>query len=461
MAPVTALDGPAQLLGQPATSTLDLGEAPPSEGRGPAVALQGLPDQDRPLPGVGRRDRKREAGARLRPLPGDAAGRSAAGRIDEGRAQDDIERHGAVLRTAGQRGQRQAVPPAERAGEGAEDHVVAVGDVEQGQPAPLREVGRGGKQRLGLERRVRLQGTGRQGPPAARVGFRDLPQPHASHVHLRPRWSVLASLVAVCALVLAGMVSPAGREAGAAASIATFRPVVVQSRTIAIHGRAVDDALKGPATVRARFRHPTRPGTLLVAAVIDGVRGSGMPQPRWRIAGWRRGAGMIGGQLATTGRQSTGGLQSVILFEPDNPGGIQSVDVGTVPKGTVTWVTIVLAELAGVPEQLHVVARGGSTNGPRPSDYTHASSIYTAAPVRSIPDLVLTSFTNGGTAPHGERFVYPRGWRVLGADRERNGVDQPVLFDERVWRSDTKPTEWMRYLGGLPIDNCAAIVALG
>lgn len=279
----------------------------------------------------------------------------------------------------------------------------------------------------------------------------------------RARPGVSRSLVAALALALLpclGQAWQAPQPAGASTTGAKFEPVVVQSRRIALLGALAEDAFEGPKTIRVSFRRPTRPGTLLVAAVIDGVKASGMTQPHWRIAGWRRGAGMIGGQLATTGRQATGGLQSVILFDPDNPGGVTSVDVGNVPAGTVTWVTVVLAELSGVPEHLTVAARGGSTNGPSPSDYTHYSSITTAAPPSRLPDLVLTSFTNGGTAPDGERFVYPPAWHVLGADRESNGLDQPILFDERVWRSDAKPSEWMRYLGGYPIDNCAAMVAL-
>lgn len=270
------------------------------------------------------------------------------------------------------------------------------------------------------------------------------------------------------ALVVAAVVAPSAvlalqvlvtRNSGATA--AGFNPVVVQTRRIAIDGHAGHEALQGPTAVRVHFGHPTRPGTLLVAAVIDGVRTSGMTQPTWHISGWRRGVDMIGGQLATTEGPATGGLQSVILFDPDNRGGVTSVDVGEVPPSTVTWVTVVLAELAGVPQHVHVVARGGSTDGPYPSDYSTFSAVRTSTALRQVPDLVLTSFTNGGTAPHGERFVHSPGWRVLGADRSTNEWDQPILFDERTWRAATKPSEWMRYLGGNRIDNCAAIVALG
>lgn len=255
-------------------------------------------------------------------------------------------------------------------------------------------------------------------------------------------------------------VGAAARPAGASTSRATFDPVVVQSRRIAVIGHTVDDGVAGPRTLHVSFRHPTRRGTLLVAAIIDGVVHGGMTQPDWRIEGWRRGAGMIGGQLGTTGRPTAGGLQSVILFDPDNRGGATSLDIGQIPAGTITCVTVVLAELRGVPEHLRVVGRGGSTNGPAPSDYTNFSSISAASQVTSVPNLVLVSFTNGGTAPDGERFVFSKGWRVLGADYSRNETTQPMLFDERVWRADSRPSEWMRYLGGAPIDNCAAMVVL-
>lgn len=280
----------------------------------------------------------------------------------------------------------------------------------------------------------------------------------------RPAWRGARGLPAVvCAAVVcaaAVWLGSAPVRAGAGPSRPRFVPVVVQSQRIVVNGRVAADGTDGPRTVRVNFPRPTRRGTLLVAAIVDGVEHSGMTQPGWRIAGWRRGAGMIGGQLATTGRPTTGGLQSVILFDPDNRGGVRSVAIGTIPRGTVTWVTVVLAELSGVPPHVWVAARGGSTSGPAPSDYTTSSAVSTAAPLEHLPALVLTSFVNGGTAPHGEHFAFPSGWRVLGADRGGNGVDQPVLFDERVWTSRSKPTEWMRYLGGNPIDNCAAIVAL-
>lgn len=498
-ASIVALHEAVELLGEPSAAAFRFAPAASADLRGPAVAKCLFSQEDRAIPPARRGDGEGEVSAcvlprlgdtptRLPAIDGDERSLPAAMRADVAALQRRQERGDGLMRTrgidergakhhedrdclvlgaTGQGGQGELSPAIDRAGERAEQHVIAVGDLQQGQSAPRGEVPRGPEQRFGFEHRVGFQGARRQGAPLALLGLGDLPQPRESYIHLRWRSVLVSSLVSLmmCSLlVISPMVVSAGRGssvAGASPSSAMLHPVVVQSRTVALNGRVATAGIDGPRTLHARFRRRSRPGTLLVAAVIDGVKSSGMSQPRWSIPGWRRGAGMIGGQLATTGRPATGGLQSMILFDADNPGGVRSIRIGRVPVGTVAWVTVVLAELAGVPRHLEVIARGGSTNGPTPSDYTTQSSVTTAAPVGRAPDLVLASFTNGGTAPHGEQFVLSHGWRVLGADRERNGVDQPILFDERVWRAGSRPREWMRYLGGNPIDNCAAIVALG
>jgi hypothetical protein len=472
-----------------ATPALQLVDAPRPERRRPPFVARFFPHQDRALPSpVGRHgEGEVEAGLvprgghppvevpavhgdQSRPLTvranlaglecGQQGGDGGAGahRVGQRGAQHHEQRDGPVFGPACERGQRAVAPAPDRAGEHAQHQVVSVGDLEERKAAPVWEVGRGGAQTLGLERRVRFERASGQRVPAALIGFVHVPQRDRSHVHLALR-SVLVAFVLLGVGVLPWLgAAPFGVRAGAASPEVMFSPVVVQSRTIAVNGTVPKAGLDGPAAVRVRFRHPTRRGTLLVAAIIDGVEQG--PQPSWRIPRWRRGAGTIGGQLATSGRPTSGGLQSEIFFDPDNPGGITSVAIGKVPAGTITWVTVVLTELSGVPQQLHVVARGGSTSGPSASDYTTFSWISTAAPPTQLPALVLTSFTNGGLAAYGERFSHSPGWRMLGADRERNGIDQPVLLDERVWRSASRPTQWMRYRGGDPIDNCAAIVAL-
>lgn len=258
-------------------------------------------------------------------------------------------------------------------------------------------------------------------------------------------------------LVLVGV----ALAAGAAPRRNTVHPVVVQRAEATLEG-AGGHGVPGPATFSATFPAPTRRGDLLVAAIIDGVVVSGMQQPRWHPPGWRLGDEAIGGQTATNGAgpPQTGGLQVAVWYLPDNPGGITSVDLGTVPGGTQSANTAVVAELSGMPSSLQVVAKGWSTNGPSPDTYTNSSTVGTTAPPSKLPALVLAAFTNGGTTLSGQVFEEPRSWRVVAQDPNRGGIDQPILLDMRVWHSHTAPQETMRYLESGPIDNCAVMVAL-
>jgi len=249
--------------------------------------------------------------------------------------------------------------------------------------------------------------------------------------------------------------------AGAAHEAASFRPVVVQTRRVTVPGPGGEGA-RGPVHVGATLPRPTRAGDLLVAAVIDGVRTSGMRQPSWHLPGWRRAGEVIGGNTADGQRDDrrTGGLQAAIFYRPDAPAGVTSVEIGTVPEGTVADVTAVVAEVAGVPQQLALVGTGSSTSGPTAATDSTASSVVVRRPGGRRPELVLTAFTNGGTAPHGERWIRPARWQVVGQDRSIRGIDQPILFDETVWGSSPSPHQAVRYLGGRPVDNCALMVAL-
>jgi hypothetical protein len=269
-----------------------------------------------------------------------------------------------------------------------------------------------------------------------------------------------ALLGAVAVLVLAGallLVVPAGAGAGTSPSI---HPVVVEAAQANLNGPNGHGEI-GPASFGATFTRPTRRGDLLVAGIIDGVVTSGMPQPRWHLAGWRQGEDVIGGETATDGAgpAATGGLQASIWYWPDNPGGVTSVHFGSVPQGTASELTAVVVELSGVPASLQVVAEGSSTSGPRSATYTDESTVVATRAPSELPALVLAVFTNGGTSLDGEQFEHSPGWRVLGQDPNRHGLDQPILFDERVWATATPPHESMSY--GETIDNCAAIVALG
>lgn len=249
-------------------------------------------------------------------------------------------------------------------------------------------------------------------------------------------------------------------SAGAAVASRGFRPVVVEARRVTVPGPQGLGA-PGPFPVDATLPRPTRAGDLLVAAVIDGVRTSGMRQPSWHLPGWRRAGDVIGGNTAGggSGGYATGGLQAAIFYRPDCPGRLTTVRLGTVPGGTDADVTAVVAEIAGVPRQLAVAGTGSSTSGPTPATDSTASAVTLRRLAGGRPVLVLAAFTNGGTAPHGERWVRPPGWRVVGQDRSLDGIDQPLLFDESVWGSPPAPRQAVRYVGGRPIDNCALMVA--
>jgi hypothetical protein len=149
-----------------------------------------------------------------------------------------------------------------------------------------------------------------------------------------------------------------------------------------------------------------------------------------------------------------------IFYRADGPAGLTSVQLGTVPAGTDANVTAVVAEMSGVPRRLAVAGTGSSTSGPSPATDSTASTVTFHRLADERPLLVLAGFTNGGTAPHGERWIRPSGWGVVGQDRSLSGIDEPMLFDESVWGLPTLPREAVRYVGGRPVDNCALVVAL-
>lgn len=259
-----------------------------------------------------------------------------------------------------------------------------------------------------------------------------------------------------CVLGCVPAAAAGGHGAGA------FQPRTVQVHRTRLPGPGGHGA-PGPVAVTATFAHPTRAGDLLVAAVVDGVRSSGMRQPVWQPRGWRTAGEVIGGNTAGggTGGYRTGGLQAAIYYLPDNPGGVTTVRLGSVPAGTDANVTTVVAEIAGIPHRLAVVGRGSSTSGPSPATDTTTSTVSLDGRLGTSPALVLAAFTNGGTAPYGERWVHPARWRVVGEDPSRHDIDEPLLLDETVWRARGVPRQSIAYRGGGPIDNCALMVALG
>ena len=277
---------------------------------------------------------------------------------------------------------------------------------------------------------------------------------------------MLGNVVGAFIVTSATAGATAGASTGATATAgatsragAVMRPAVVEVAEGTLEGPG-GHGVAGPAELDAVFPEPTKAGDLLVAAVIDGVVTSGMRQPGWDPTGWRLAVDEIGGETATdgVGPPRTGGLQASVWFWPDNPGGVTAVRFGEIPAGTTAAVTAYVAELSGVPRKLRVVATGTSTSGPTSGTYTDRSTVETSRAPSVVPALVLAAFTNGGTDPYGERFQRSSGWTTIGQDPDRGGVDQPILFDERVWRSHRRVSEAMRY--DETIDNCAAMAAL-
>lgn len=235
-------------------------------------------------------------------------------------------------------------------------------------------------------------------------------------------------------------------------------PVVVERRVVTVPG--LNGSTPGPRTIKVRFPHPTRKGDLLVAGVDDGVETSGMVHARYRFPGWRRAITTIGGQRATTGRVATGGLQAALYFYPDNPGGIVSVPVASIPAGSLDWVSVVLVELADTPPAATVDTTGTATNGPLPSDYSLVSTVRTRRATAKADELAFAVFNNGDNSPYGVRFVNSPGWTVVGEVHDPDNNEQPILLDYRVVRRREVVRETDHYVGGSPIDNCAVMAVL-
>lgn len=290
-------------------------------------------------------------------------------------------------------------------------------------------------------------------------------------IALRALLALLALPVAVSLVIAVGVSldRPAGGAVDSAATASTgsggarlasdaHGPVVVQRRVVAVPG--LNGKTPGPRNVTVRFPHPTTKGDLLVAGVDDGVEQSGMVHARYRFPHWRRAVETIGGQRATTRGAATGGLQAAIYFYPDNPGGLVSVPVASIPPGSLDWVSVVLVELADTPPATAVDTTGTSTNGPLPSDYSLVSTVRTRRATAVPDELVLAVFNNGDNSPHGVGFVNSPGWTIVGEVHDPNNNEQPILLDFRVARRPTVVTETDHYVGGYPIDNCAVIAAL-
>lgn len=276
--------------------------------------------------------------------------------------------------------------------------------------------------------------------------------------------SPAATAAAVVAIVLAlPLCATACGGAGASPSRAgaeRAHPTVVQRWVGTFPG--LEGHKPGPRSITVRFPQPTRPGDLLVAGVDDGVETSGMVHAHYLLPGWHRAVTTIGGEEAGTGSggYATGGLQAAIFYYPDNPGGISTVRIASIPEGTLDWVSAVLVELSGVPHAASVDTTGASTNGPAVRDYSQVSTVQTSRATAEAGELAVAVFNNGDNSPHGVRFVSSPGWTVVGEVHDPDDNEQPILLDYRIERQRSVASETDRYIGGYPIDNCAVIAAL-
>jgi hypothetical protein len=147
----------------------------------------------------------------------------------------------------------------------------------------------------------------------------------------------------------------------------------------------------------ARFPHPTKRGSLLVAAVLCGVVHDGMEVPALFLSSrWRRAEQRIGG--------IQGGLEAALFYYPDNPGGITSVplDAGDAPNvasGSNAWCTTFLWEVSGVGTHNTLDAVGSASYVQGQQRNTIPLSVETTRPTQHHNDLVVMAETDGSEVP--------------------------------------------------------------
>ncbi len=242
-----------------------------------------------------------------------------------------------------------------------------------------------------------------------------------------------ASTVAIVAAV--APVAPV-----AASGSSTPVPVVVQS------GQTNASRWIGPKQFGASFGAPTRRGDLLVASVICGVIVGGMPQAVLSLpSGWRRAVSHIGG--------IEGGLQAAIYYFPDNPGGIQTFGVGTVPADSEEYCTTFWVELSGIRGPV-----GTDTSGSNSSDEGWGIAVHTATRTQHTGDLVLMASTDGNEDQDGDVYTIPRDFHLL-LQQDAGHVAQPGTLSDRVAVNRGVQGGTISWNGG-STDNCAVIVAL-
>jgi len=217
-------------------------------------------------------------------------------------------------------------------------------------------------------------------------------------------------------------------------------PSVIES------GQSNSSFMYGPTTFSASFGSPTLTGDLLVADVICGVFIGGQTNATLSLpAGWTQGVGLVGG--------IQGGLETAEYYYPDNPGGITSFSVGSIPEGSEADCTTFSSELAVTGSSVTVQASGtaSATSG-------SSISVTTAAAV-SAGDLVLLSSTDGTAVPD-NAYTLPTGFTVLGQENDdANDQDQPGSFSDLTATGDTDQGGKISWNGGAT-DSVAVVMAL-
>jgi len=226
----------------------------------------------------------------------------------------------------------------------------------------------------------------------------------------------------------------------AATDIVSAGPLVIQS------GQSHSSFMYGPTTFSASFGSPTQAGDLLVADVICGVFIGGQTNATLSLpAGWVRGVGLVGG--------IQGGLETAEYYYPDNPGGITSFNIGSIPGGSEADCTTFSSELAVMGSAVTVQTSGTASA-------TSGSSI-SATTAAAVPagDLVLLSSTDGTAVPD-NAYTLPAGFAVLGQENDdANDQDQPGTFSDLTATGSTVEGGRISWSGGAT-DSVAVVMAL-
>jgi len=253
--------------------------------------------------------------------------------------------------------------------------------------------------------------------------------------HLAASAAIVIGTVVVAALALVLVPAESGPVPAAGAD-----PAVVQS------GQSHANYVSGPASFSASFARATRAGDLLVVGVICGVFTDGETNATLALpAGWRTGVDEIGGH--------EGGNEAAEFYYPDNPGGITTFAVGSIPRGTEADCTTFWTELAVVGASVGVDTTGTGTSLGGESDTVLTDAVVPAG------DLVLLAETDGTTVADNQ-YTLPAGFAFLGQENDDvNDSNQPGVLAELVAGGGRREGGTVSWNGGWT-DSATCIMAL-